>query len=119
MNRLLNAVTINTDSYFDLVNGKQQNTTVTITADAVKHGFFKKLGPMGLIVYLTIMSHYHDSQGLPDEYEIAELTGLCHKTVEATIKDLLNLEIDGVPLFHKKGLVEKNKQNHVVYMPVR
>lgn len=116
MKELQFAVTTSTESYFDLVVGRQSKTTVNIKDTAIKHGLFHELGPVGSVVYLTIMAHYHDSQGLPDEHEIAEMTGLHYQAVIMTIQQLLNIEIGGMPLFDKQGLSEKNKKNHAVYM---
>jgi len=119
MKELQYAVTTSTESYFDLVDGRQSKTTVSITADAIKNGLFYELGPVGSVIYLTIMAHYNDSQGLPDESEIADMTGLDYQIVVITIKQLLSVEVGGLPLFDKQGLSERNKKNHAVYVAER
>lgn len=100
-------LTISIDKEYDVVKNEYTTSAyLRVYPEIFARGIVKELKPTNFTVLLAIAS-YMDSEGncYPTQRKISEITGLTLPTVNKSINELLEFEIDGKPIL-KRELVQ-------------
>ncbi len=90
-------------------DGSDKIFGVTINSEAILSGLIKEVGHKEMLIFLGIMAHADEyGQAFPSQRRLATILGMSPTTVNAGIKKLLNVKINGEYLI-KREFVTSDK----------
>ena len=110
-----NFITVEQKEVFNLHGDISSDLKLSIDISAIQDGAIKKLGVYNFSVLVCIAAHMN-SEGtcFPSQKKISELTGVSINKVTSCVKELLETEIDGEPIF-TRSFAKGKKGKKTVY----
>lgn len=85
-----------TGTYFEEKN-------IKVNMQRIQAGLIKEIGSTRFAVLMAIVSFCDlEGEAFPSQRKIAEITGFSKTTVNRAIRDLLQMEVDGVPILSRE-----------------
>lgn len=110
-----NFITVEQKEVFNLHGDVYSDLRLTIDINTIQSGIINKLGIYNFSVLVCLASHMN-SEGncFPSQKKISELTGISINKVTSCVKELLETEIDGEPIF-TRSFAKGKKGKRTVY----
>lgn len=110
-----NFITVEQKEVFNLHGDISSDWKLLIDINSIQSGTIKKLGVYNFSVLVCIASYMNsDGTCFPSQKKISELTGISINKVTACVKELLETEIDGEPIF-TRSFAKGKKGKRTVY----